>query len=489
MPKTKTDPQHMLYYGDCVALMQRLIRPEYVDLVYLDPPWRPDRDLNVLHHGSKASVEAFDQTWRWVDSTEILYHDLMEAGGAIAAALNGFRCFYEQDRSTFAYLVRMAQVLAEVHRVMKPGASLYLHCDAVLNAPLRMLADAVFPDGFQREIIRAYHGRPSDKEHYRRSHETLYYYSKGESAKTFHVEFEPPAGSTIRRTKGKKQHLKRGSKTKDVQKDKEAEPTLRDVWDRGVGIMAAATPEFMPGFKTQKPLELLHRIIRISSNPGDLVLDPFCGSGPALYASHLLGRRSICMDITHVAIDRIKERLAACADYKGINYGVDGDPIDVAGARRLADYDPDEFQDWCGRRLGASGVHKRGRDRGIDDRIRFRDGNVVHQVIVSVKGSAKSKPDHVRELFGTITGKTAAIGVLVAFNRTPDMEETAVEAGFWRDAANKKYRRIQIITVEELVAKPPRGIRMPTTTLPSDVSQNQRYHDLSVQPELFDSGP
>lgn len=493
------DTRHWLYFGECLALMERFVKSEHVDLVYLDPPWQPKRVNNVLHREqdgseSAANVEVFDRTWRWGLEAAMAEDALIAMGGSIAAAVDGLKRMCEADDSKFAYLVQMGRVLTEVHRVMKPGASMYLHCDALFNAPLRMLGDAVFQNGFRREIIRTFRTMPANGANYRRGHETIFYYSKGERPKTFNTEYEPPAESTMERMNGRKQYLAPGASHKE-QLPEPCKPTLRDVWDIpnpwdepaelwDVPILAAASKEKVPGFKTQKPIDLLKRIVSVSSNPDDLVLDPFCGSGVTLYASHLLRRRSICMDITHVAIARIRERLATVAAYSGVEPEEYGDPIDVAGARALAAKDKNQFQDWAGRRLGASGRHQPGADGGVDDRIRFRDGGQTHLVIVSVKGGGV-KPTDVDALQGVVgRTKNAAIGVLVILDApTREVRARAESKGFWVASDNQRYPATQIMTVEDLIDR--RRIHMPTPLNLSDVPQNQRYHERAVQGRLF----
>lgn len=482
---------HHLYYGDCVSLMRLYVKDETVDLVYLDPPWQPDRACNVLYREkdgseSEASVDAFARTWRWDNDTWIAHKALLADGDeALVAAMDSLRRYYSRDDSTFAYLVQMGTALTEVRRVLKPGGSAYLHCDSQLSAPLRMLADAVFVDGFQSEIIRMFRGMPSGAKRYRRAHETLYFYSKGEYPTTFNMEYEPPAKSTKKRMNGQKQHRAPGA-TKKTRCNEPSKPPRRDTWY--FGIVAGQSREKVPGFKTQKPLRMLKRIVSVSSNPGDLVLDPFCGSGVTLYASHLLQRRSLCMDITHLAIDEVRQRLAdpKYPEYAGVTPVVHGDPVDLAGARALAAANPDALQDWVGRRLGASGVHKRGPDDGIDDRLRFHDGDEVRLVVISVKGGAKVKSEFIDQLIGVVERRNAAIGVFVSFHKPTTTMINHAAVGVWTGTDGRSYPKIQILTIEDMLGG--RGVLMPTTLAAGDIPQNQRYHDFSTQAELFPAG-
>jgi site-specific DNA-methyltransferase (adenine-specific) len=208
------------------------------------------------------------------------------------------------------------------------------------------------------------------------------------------------------------------------------------------------------GYPTQKPVALLERIIAASSNPGDVVLDPFCGCGTAVHAAQKLGRRWIGMDVTHLAISLIERRLKDA--FPDIVFDVQGTPKDLAAARDLANRDKHQFQWWAVSLLDAvpQGGKKKGADRGIDG-IRWvrtgpREGD-LDRVIVSVKGGENVSVRDVRDLVGTVEREKALGGVLVTLAApTRDMLREAASHGFASTGLGQ-FRKIMVKTVEELL--------------------------------------
>ena len=214
------------------------------------------------------------------------------------------------------------------------------------------------------------------------------------------------------------------------------------------------------GYPTQKPLALLERIIQASSNPGDVVLDPFCGCGTAIAAAQKLGRKWIGIDITHLAISLIKRRMEdAYGD--DLEYEVIGEPTTVEGARELAEADKYQFQWWALGLVGARPAdQKKGSDHGIDGRLYFHDDSIgkTKQVILSVKGG-HTNVAHVRDLVGVLEREKAEMGVLISLEEaTKPMRAEAASAGFYESPWGK-HPRVQVLTIEELLAG--QGIDMP----------------------------
>jgi site-specific DNA-methyltransferase (adenine-specific) len=236
--------------------------------------------------------------------------------------------------------------------------------------------------------------------------------------------------------------------------------SLQDIWD-DIGPISAHAAERL-GYPTQKPLALLERIIEASSNPGDMVLDPFCGCGTAIAAAHNLGRQWIGIDITHLSVALMKYRLQDMFNLTpGKDYAVIGEPTTVGGARQLALDNRFQFQFWAlsliqARPLGGqtgSRAGKKGADRGIDGVITFIDAkDKPKQVIVQVK-SGKVKSGDIRDLVGTLDREKAEIGVFITLEApTRDMITEAVSAGYYDpDWWPEKYPRIQILTIEALL--------------------------------------
>jgi SAM-dependent methyltransferase len=234
---------------------------------------------------------------------------------------------------------------------------------------------------------------------------------------------------------------------------------VSNVWDDIRPINAMAQERL--GYPTQKPEALLERIIKSSSNEGDVVLDPFCGCGTTVAAAHKLGRQWIGIDITHLAIALIKKRLA---DAYGENvtdmYDVIGEPVNVSGAKELAASDPYQFQWWALSLVHARPAEqKKGKDRGIDGRIYFHDGSADTQsIILSVK-AGHTGPDHVRDLRGTVDREKAAIGVLITMQEpTKEMRKEAATGEFYLSEWGQ-HPKIQLLTVGDLLAG--KGISRP----------------------------
>ena len=211
------------------------------------------------------------------------------------------------------------------------------------------------------------------------------------------------------------------------------------------------------GYQTQKPEALLERIIQASSNEGDVVLDPFCGCGTAIAAAHKLNRQWIGIDITHLAVALMKNRLKTAFDIlPDRDYSVVGEPVDVGSARALAEQDRFQFQFWAMSLLEAfpREQDKRGADRGIDGVVYFIDGprRAVNKAIVQVKSGRVSSP-LIRDLVGTVEREKAAMGLFITLEEpTRDMRTEAVSAGYYHsDLWQTDFPKIQIRTVGELL--------------------------------------
>ena len=246
-----------------------------------------------------------------------------------------------------------------------------------------------------------------------------------------------------------------------------------DVWTDISPLQAIAAEKL--GYPTQKPVVLLERIIKASSNPGDVVLDPFGGCGTTIAAAQNLGREWIGIDITHLAIALQKYRLAdAYGLQAGKDYKVIGEPEDFESAKQLSLDDRYQFQWWAlslikARPLGATGqtkAGKKGSDRGIDGIISFIDeaNGKAKPILVQVK-SGHVKAGDIRDLRGAVDRESAAIGLFVTLEEpTREMIKEASTAGFYHSPGwGQDYPKIQIFTISELLAgaavkRPPEAI-------------------------------
>lgn len=359
-----------------------------------------------------------------------------------------------------AYLVMMAPRLVEMHRVLKPAGSLYLHCDPTASHYIKLLLDAVFgPQCFRNEIIWSYRRRPSPTKAFQRMHDVIFFYSRTEDGPgTFHVEYEPNSPSYIRRFKGKTQILDPVTRTRKIPVDAPSKGLpRRDVWE--IPIIAGSSKERL-GYPTQKPQALLQRIILASSNEGDLVLDPFSGCGTAVAVAERFRRRWIGIDITYLAIDLIRRRLHRTFGSELAPYEVIGVPKDLPSARALAQQNRHQFQLWALGLVDAGAVNdgKKGADRGIDGIILFfdDDSGQAKTLVVQVKSGHVSVRD-VRDLKGVMEREKAPIGALITLEPpTREMLKEAAAAGFYvpdyEPLHKMRYPRVQILTVEQLLA-------------------------------------
>lgn len=499
---------NLLYYGDNLDVLRRHIDDETVDLVYLDPPFNSNQDYNVLfaeQDGTRAAaqIKAFEDTWQWDEAAARAYEEVVEAGGPVSDALGAFRSFLGSSDMT-AYLAMMAPRLIELHRVMKPTASIYLHCDSTASHYLKMLMDAIFgPQLFKNEIIWRRTSGHSDASRYGRVHDTILFYTKSDKYiwndpyqdyDPEYVEqyyrYEDPDGrkwmsgdasasglqgggyeyewkgitrvwrmppETMERLdkEGRIYYTRNGiARIKRYLDESDGMPA-QDVWNDIQALRSWHKDERLD-YPTQKPESLLDRIIEASSNAGDVVLDPFCGCGTAIASAQRLGRNWIGIDITHLAIGLIKSRLRdRFGDDISKSYKVIGEPTDLKGAEELAKEDPYQFQWWALGLVGARRAEeKKGADKGIDGRLIFHDeglGGKRKQVILSVK-AGKLHAHHVRDLRGVIDREKAEIGVLISMDEpTQQMRTEAASAGFYKSPQNQNYARIQLLTVEQIL--------------------------------------
>ena len=448
-----------LYYGDNLTILRRYFPDESVDLIYLDPPFNSNTSYNVLFkepgtggEQSAAQITAFDDTWHWTSESEQAFQEIVKTAPAtvVNLMLSLRRAVREND--ILAYLTMMCIRLLELKRVLKETGSIYLHCDPTASHYLKIVLDAVFgKENFRNEIIWSYRRWPAKQENFQRMHDTILRYSKTEKV-IWNQLFEPLAKSTLKADGGKKilnvfdpdtGKRIRGKKTGE----KSLGAPLRDVWE--ISVIAPTAKERV-GYRTQKPEALLERIIKASSNEGDVVLDPFCGCGTAVAVAERLGRRWIGIDITHLAINLIKKRLKD--NFPEIAFSVVGEPVDLAGAEALARQNRYQFQWWALSLIDARpfGDKKKGADTGIDGFYYFNDGGATKKAVVQVK-SGKVGVSPIRELNAVVEREKAEMGFFLTLEpATRPMIEEAAKNGDFKDSFGSKYPKTQIFTIEEL---------------------------------------
>jgi len=505
-----------LYFGDNLKVLREHVADESVDLVYLDPPFNSNATYNVLFRApdgqqSQSQIEAFDDTWHWTDAAEEAYWQVLRGNNSDAAKmLEAMRAFLGEN-DMMAYLAMMAIRLIELHRVLKPTGSLYLHCDPTASHYLKILLDAVFGVRFYRsEIVwkrSTSHGNVGTN--YGALTDTIFFYSKAatytwnQQFAAYSPEYElrfnmrDPDGrlwqSVSLRNPSSRPNLhypytasdgktynphpngwavgrermeqydregrlhfpgREGGQLRIKQYLDEREGTkLQNIWDDIPAINSQAQERL--GYPTQKPVALLERIVAASSNPGDVVLDPFCGCGTTVHAAQKLDRQWIGIDVTPLAINLIKRRLSE-AFGSDAKFRVIGLPEDLDGARELFAQDPHAFQLWAVSLIPDAQPWKggkKGADTGIDGQVYFRtEKSESHRGMISVKGGKNVGVAMLRDFAHVVDREKAAMGFFLTLTPpTRDMETEAVKAGFF-ETDRGRYRKIQILTIEQMLS-------------------------------------
>ena len=523
-----------LFYGDNLAVLREHVADESVDLVYLDPPFNSNASYNVLFREksgeeSPAQIRAFTDTWEWTQETELTFEQDIIGNPAVPSAvkdmISAFRQFIGRN-AMMAYLVMMAPRLVELRRVLKPTGSIYLHCDPTASHYLKLLMDAVIGNRYFRSEItwRRTSAKGLAFKGYPHNSDILLYYTKGdgfswnrpfiphdeEYVEKFYRYIESETGRRYRLDNLANPNHNRPNLTYEflgvtrvwrwtkermqeaydaglvIQSRPGAVPALKryldemkgvpvdTIWDDIRPIQSQAKERL--GYPTQKPEALLERIIRASSNDGDVVLDPFCGCGTAVAAAHKLGRQWLGIDVTHLAVALMKNRLKTAFDLEaGRDYDVVGEPQDEGSARALWEQDPYQFQFWAVSLLEAQpqAEQKRGADRGVDGMLYFIDGprRTPHKVVIQVKGGRVSSPQ-VRDLVGVVEREQAALGLFISLEPpTRDMRQEAASGGLYHsDLWGREFPKIQLRTVGEMLAG--QGFDLPPR--PGDYQPAQR---------------
>jgi SAM-dependent methyltransferase len=459
---------------------------------------------------ARCGLPRFDDTWHWTPVTDDQYQRYALGGELpprVADALTAFRTLLGEN-DAMAYLVNMAPRLVELRRVLKPTGSLYLHCDPTMSHYLKVLLDSIFePASFVNEIIWKRSSAHSDTKqgarHYGRVTDTILFFSPSPK-RTWNPVYQPydqeyidsdyrrmdPDGRRYRisdmsgpggaakgnpfyEVMGVSRHWRFTKEKMDqliaegrvIQTSPGAVPQYKRYLDEMPGVPAQNLwadikpinnrSREMLGYPTQKPVALLERILTVSSNPGDVVLDPFCGCGTTVDAAQRLGRQWIGIDITFIAIDLIEKRLRhAYGESVTKTYQVDGIPHDMGAAQALFDQSPFDFERWAVSRINAQPNVKQVGDKGVDGVARFYlDKKNVGRVLVSVKGGKNVNPGFVRDLVGTVSSQKAEMGVLITMAEpSKGVIDAANHGGTYTWPVNgQSYPRVQVITVADLL--------------------------------------
>jgi site-specific DNA-methyltransferase (adenine-specific) len=495
-----------LYLGDCLDVLQDYVKDESVDLIYIDPPFNSKRNYNVFFDDKEIQVQrlAFEDTWSLKN-----VNDSMQQLRTVQREkmYNLLRVYQEIAPQVFPYLVMMTLRIIELHRVLKPTGSFYLHCDPTASHYLKTVCDAVFgANHFKNEIIwQRINAKGNVQRKFGAVHDTLYIYTKKLGEEVWNqpyrslnpeyvnkmyrhleegtnrryrlsdltVPIQRASSGQLYEWKGKKPVATRcwvyaKEKMEDLEQQgrivysKNDYPSYKryldeiegekvpDVWG---DINPALSKEFL-GYPTQKPLALLERIIQASSNEGNLILDAFCGCGTTVTAAEGLNRQWIGIDISPFAISLIKRRLQA--HYKGDLHKLDvrGIPTDEKSAIKLWEHNAFAFQDWWITEFEAFSTTfgKKGADKGVDGIAKYALPGTELKVAFQVKGGEKVQSKDIDALLGAMVKHKCELGVfLTRAEATKPMLETIVQMGH-HDVNGFSFPKLQLLTLQEFFA-------------------------------------
>lgn len=469
-------------------------------------------------------VEAFCDTWEMDAQKEAIARTmpvLMREAGVEDYYVDFWRLWMQALRQTqphlLAYLIFMVQRLLHMKSILRPTGSIYLHCDPTASHYIKVMMDGIFGhENFQNEIIWKRTSAHSSAKRYGPVHDVILFYSAGSkftwnptfgsydpqyvdafythrdddgrawrrsdltgagvrngetglewrgidvTAKGRHWAYVP---STLEKmdADGKIHWPKKAGGTPMMKRylDEQKGVPLQDVWTDIKPIHNMAADRL--GYPTQKPIELLDRIIQSSTNPGEVVFDPFAGCGTTIYSAVKNDRKWIGCDIAILSVKLVREVLTE--KYRlveGSNFVVDGIPTSVEGAQELFNHDPSTFQNWFVERVGGFPMSRKSGDRGIDGRIYFETGDGLREMMIQVKGGKHVRPTDVRDLRGVLERESNAelAGFLSIAPPTKAMLSEAAEAGTFQ-YQGREYPRIQFLTTHDVLADK-REFIMPT---------------------------
>ena len=477
-----------LHYSDNLPKLEEM-RDNEIDLIYLDPPFNSKKTYNVIYPDDDAQYAAFSDVWSWgeqedkhLDRIRQLHIKAIDVVQALVDGLGKVQLC--------AYLVNMAVRLVELHRILKPTGSLYLHCDPTASHYLKIVLDGIFgTKNFRNEIVWAYKKMPNRVRMFQKNHDIIFFYSKSD-AYYYNTMYESPTAGSLKTFKSAKNRgynvnlSKKMATVFDVEKYEQAvkeglipndlkpklftggKPPMRDCWT-DIKILGGPTNKERLGYPTQKPFSLLERIVKASSREGDLVLDPFCGCGTTIAAAEALNRQWIGIDITYASIAAIQERFCRDDVDPSQRLAVDWGDIDIIGEPKTQEdaedlieraksslYVRKEFEKFVVAQVGGIPNERMGADGGIDGIINL---STKQKAIVSVK-SGHVSVKQVRELKGILDGKKYVAGVFITKEEpTKPMLDFANQAGLYTPSTQerlyggKTFPLLQILTLTDIL--------------------------------------
>jgi len=397
-----------VYCGDCRDVLRKF--PEKcVDLIYADPPFFSNKQYEVIWHDG-YEIRAFEDRWK---------------GGVQH------------------YVLWMHERIEQCYRVLKDTGSMFLHCDWHAGHYLKVMMDEFFGyDNFVNEIVWCYSHGGKSKKHLGRKHDTIFWYAKSDNY-LFNVDaVRFPMKSGVTSFGGKLRTDENGRKYRLVYGTKDSKGKTRyykyyldegkipeDYWTDINSIQSSSKERL--GYPTQKPTALLERIIKIASNPIDIILDPFCGCGTAIVVAHKLGRRWIGIDVSPTACNLMMDRMGKI----GAKPNLVGMPMSENDLRKLP---PFEFQNWVVQRFFGRVSSRKSSDMGID-------GYTFEGYPIQVKQSDDIGRNVVDNFETAMRRRKAKNGIIVAFS---------FGKGAYEEIARAKLHdalEIKAVTVKELI--------------------------------------
>ncbi|MFM2380632.1 MAG: hypothetical protein RLZZ143_3215 [Cyanobacteriota bacterium] len=514
-----------LYYGDNLEVLRKYIKDESIDLCYIDPPFNSKRNYNQIYNNlgkeDQAQAQAFVDTWTWDNhANEALEEIQSNYQGKFTSQtidlIDGLTKVLGKG-SLLAYLVSMTLRIVEIHRVLKSTGSFYLHCDPTASHYLKIVLDTVFCSqggDFKNEIAWKRSSAHNDTKqgnvvHLGRIHDVILFYTKSmntlrnelyeshsqEYIEKFYKYRDPngrlytldnitgPGGASKgnpqyeflgitrywRYSKNRMEELYQQGRIIQTKPgtvprykrylDEMQGIPLQDLWNDISPISSQARERL--GYPTQKPEALLERIIKASSNKGDVILDAYCGCGTTIAVAERLERNWIGIDITYQSISLMLKRLE---DSFGKNVldkiELNGIPKDLESAKALATKPDDrtrkEFEKWAVLTYSNNRAvinDKKGADKGVDAIAYFQgDKDNREKIIFQVK-SGNVKSGDIRDLQGTMTLQGASLGIFITLKPpSKDMIQTAKSAGIYRGRyMSQSVDKIEIVTVQEIL--------------------------------------
>lgn len=410
-----------IYCGDCLVKLKD-IPDNSIDLIYIDPPFSSNRNYVAF----------------WQEQEK--------------------RHFEDRFENVRAYIDYMKPRVEQLYRVLKPTGSFYYHCDWHASHYIKVLLDMDYLFGYKNflnEIVWSYRRWPSKSKAYQRFHDIILYYAKNRGSHVFNTVYQDIADITKKIHKGKKQQalVIDGHRWSKDSEEKAAKTPIGDAWY--ISTIAGNARERL-GYPTQKPEALLERIIKASSNEGDIVLDAFCGCGTALVVAERKKRRWIGIDISPTACRVMAKRLKdECGLKEGTGFWIRDLPKTI---EELRQYPPFEFQNWAINAIGGIPSRTKVRDKGIDGKVYpIEDikkekgkgidlfGDIDRYIPIQVKRTDQVGSPDIEKFETAMKRDKRNKGIFVGFGFSRDAEAEI------RRAEREEGLEIETITVAQIV--------------------------------------